>query len=68
MRKLMSWRMQYVANLLRPISVERRDLRRRLRAQRDPRLEQPDLQINMFGWSAFERLLGAICRIRSPPS
>ncbi len=22
----------------------------------DPRLEQPDLQINMFGWSAFERL------------
>jgi choline dehydrogenase len=21
----------------------------------DPRLEQPDLQINMFGWSAFER-------------
>jgi choline dehydrogenase len=22
----------------------------------DPRLEQPDLQINMFGWSAYERL------------
>src|SRR5579862_8141099 len=22
----------------------------------DPRLEQPDLQINMFGWSALERL------------
>jgi choline dehydrogenase len=22
----------------------------------DPRLEQPDLQINMFGWSTFERL------------
>jgi choline dehydrogenase len=22
----------------------------------DPRLEQPDLQINMFGWSAFKRL------------
>ena len=22
----------------------------------DPRLEQPDLQINMSGWSAFERL------------
>ncbi|HEY1797490.1 MAG TPA: GMC family oxidoreductase N-terminal domain-containing protein [Stellaceae bacterium] len=22
----------------------------------DPRLEEPDLQINMFGWSAFERL------------
>src|SRR5439155_23451421 len=22
----------------------------------DPRLDQPDLQINMFGWSAYERL------------
>jgi choline dehydrogenase len=22
----------------------------------DPRLEQPDLQINMFGWSAYERM------------
>ncbi len=22
----------------------------------DPRIEEPDLQINMFGWSAFERL------------
>ena len=36
-------------------SVERRDLCRRLRAQR-PAPEQPDLQINMFGWSALERL------------
>jgi choline dehydrogenase len=26
----------------------------------DPRLEQPDLQINMFGWSAIERLRGGI--------
>ena len=39
---------------LRP-SVECRDLRRRLRRS-DPRLEQPDLQINMSGWSALERL------------
>ena len=26
----------------------------------DPRLEQPDLQINMFGWSAMERLRSGI--------
>jgi len=26
----------------------------------DPRLEQPDLQINMFGWSAYERLRSGI--------
>jgi choline dehydrogenase len=26
----------------------------------DPRLEQPDLQINMFGWSAYERLRAGI--------
>ena len=26
----------------------------------DPRLEEPDLQINMFGWSAVERLRGGI--------
>jgi choline dehydrogenase len=26
----------------------------------DPRLEQPDLQINMFGWSAYKRLRSGI--------
>jgi len=45
---------QYAFNRFRP-SVECRIYAGAL-VRSDPRLEQPDLQINMSGWSALERL------------
>jgi choline dehydrogenase len=53
MRKLMSG-MQYV--FTRSGHLSNAGIYAGAFVRSDPRLEQPDLQINMFGWSAMERL------------
>jgi choline dehydrogenase len=53
MRKLMSG-VQYVFTRSGPLSNA--GIYAGAFVRSDPRLEEPDLQINMFGWSAYERL------------